>query len=689
MRKILILLLLTSFIGNTGLQASYKKALNQYYIGKYENSLTTLKTVSSKKKPEKHVLKALCLMNLNQPKKALQSLNSYKPNQFEIPYITYLNGILNIKTDNLKKVMAADHKIQQSVIKPFLIQTLRLEMMKYHRKKKNWNRVNSLIKSSLVNQENSFLTSKVLIEEIKLKAEQRKRGDTLELYSQLLSKHPESEPQKKLWKKIQKTFDFTANFYTNFNSIEDHLKYNQNTLRTLKYKDVIKHHKYIIKAYKRHPILYRFYFNKAVAYFHLGKYNLAAREFNRHVEPYMNKQDPDYLVLKYYTGKALELTGENKLALEQYKEIINFGPSIYYSEALYLSIILAEKTNLQKYNELFKPFYKTEHNKPFYNQYIWEKQWKELNDHEPIETDRILKTLVKPTVKIRLANWYKNLYPRLKTLDANTVGIESYPISYKAQQAILGLRNKLSPKIELNTNLDKQIDRLCYLGFRALVIKELTFDANQPSTSHIDTIYQLAKLYTASGEQKKSIQIIKKGLELLSISRTEILEPFLRLMYPKLYWKEITKYANKYHIDPYLILAIIRESSFFDTHKKGFKNRRGLFQFNPEIGKKLAIRKGQFWQGPQTLESPETSINLGTFYLSWLKQQFGPDLHYSLAALHAGTQTARVWISQNRDYRFTNFKESIPYIDTRDFMQRVLDSYIIYKLVDDPTINNK
>jgi len=81
---------------------------------------------------------------------------------------------------------------------------------------------------------------------------------------------------------------------------------------------------------------------------------------------------------------------------------------------------------------------------------------------------------------------------------------------------------------------------------------------------------------------------------------------------------------------------------------------------------------------PPQLMDPETNIAIGTRYLAGLMRQFNGDTILALAAYNAGPVAARR-IARLPRADFDVFLESIPITETRAYVQRVLQSYRIYR----------
>ncbi|NUQ26904.1 MAG: transglycosylase SLT domain-containing protein, partial [Acidobacteriaceae bacterium] len=76
-----------------------------------------------------------------------------------------------------------------------------------------------------------------------------------------------------------------------------------------------------------------------------------------------------------------------------------------------------------------------------------------------------------------------------------------------------------------------------------------------------------------------------------------------------------------------------------------------------------------------------TSLRLGTIYLRQTIDRFGGQVEYALAAYNAGDTPVRQWMSTN-DYRdMAEFVESIPYTETREYVQAILRNREMYRAI--------
>jgi len=93
--------------------------------------------------------------------------------------------------------------------------------------------------------------------------------------------------------------------------------------------------------------------------------------------------------------------------------------------------------------------------------------------------------------------------------------------------------------------------------------------------------------------------------------------------------------AERYGLDPNLVVAVIHVESRFDPSAYSSAGAIGLMQILPTTGAELASRAGLPWQGPKTLFDPVQNVRLGTAYLKELSDRYG-STRVALAAYNWG-----------------------------------------------------
>ena len=156
-------------------------------------------------------------------------------------------------------------------------------------------------------------------------------------------------------------------------------------------------------------------------------------------------------------------------------------------------------------------------------------------------------------------------------------------------------------------------------------------------------------------------------------------------LYPNFYWEQVEQFAREAHIDPYLVLSVIRQESSFREDAVSRAGAIGLMQIMPNTGRLLARKIGLRRFRSSSLFDPQVSIRLGSRFLSDQVQRFasGPtrDLGFELglAAYNAGPRAASAWTRRFSYEDPDAFVERIPYVETRKYVKLVMKNYAIYK----------
>ncbi len=150
------------------------------------------------------------------------------------------------------------------------------------------------------------------------------------------------------------------------------------------------------------------------------------------------------------------------------------------------------------------------------------------------------------------------------------------------------------------------------------------------------------------------------------------------LLYPLPWWQEVRDEAAAAELDPYLIAGLIRQESAFNERAVSRSNAYGLMQILPRTGRELSRRLGIAGYSTNSLFSPQVNIRLGVHYLKGLIEENGGRLEDALAAYNAGPDRVENW--RRGGFQDTSeFVESIPFSETREYVQVVLRNAEIYK----------
>ncbi|GAA3765694.1 tetratricopeptide repeat protein [Terriglobus aquaticus] len=189
-----------------------------------------------------------------------------------------------------------------------------------------------------------------------------------------------------------------------------------------------------------------------------------------------------------------------------------------------------------------------------------------------------------------------------------------------------------------------------------------------------------AEIYRSYGENVRSLQAIKRaGSSFFALPIREVPNEYWQLLFPRPYWSDLTTDAAAHGLDPYLVASLIRQESEFNPAAVSRANAYGLMQLLPSVGKAEAKKQGigRFQTG--MLLDPSTNLRLGTGNLKAVLDRFGGQAEYALAAYNAGDSPVRRWMAENNYKDIPEFVESIPYSETRDYVQSILRNREMYR----------
>jgi soluble lytic murein transglycosylase len=193
----------------------------------------------------------------------------------------------------------------------------------------------------------------------------------------------------------------------------------------------------------------------------------------------------------------------------------------------------------------------------------------------------------------------------------------------------------------------------------------------------------LSKIFFELGDYYRSLIIILRNYErYLEGPARDKPEDLWLLAYPQGYWESILTYSKKYGLDPYFVTSIIREESQFHAEALSPAGARGVMQVMPSTGEWVAqaIKMREFDRSK--LFEYDTSVSIGSWYISYLMKRFKGDPILVAASYNAGPEAVSGWLGKNGNGAVRDeFVENIPFSETRGYVKKVLRSYAEYKRI--------
>lgn len=135
-----------------------------------------------------------------------------------------------------------------------------------------------------------------------------------------------------------------------------------------------------------------------------------------------------------------------------------------------------------------------------------------------------------------------------------------------------------------------------------------------------------------------------------------------------------------------LAYAIARQESAFDKAAISKANARGLLQLLPTTAKSVARKHGIVYSKAKLTRDAAYNATLGAHYLGQHIADFDGSYVLTFIAYNAGARRSRQWIEKYGDPRgkpidfVVDWVENIPFTETRNYVQRVMENYQVYKV---------
>ncbi|MFM4938819.1 transglycosylase SLT domain-containing protein [Aeromonas enteropelogenes] len=153
----------------------------------------------------------------------------------------------------------------------------------------------------------------------------------------------------------------------------------------------------------------------------------------------------------------------------------------------------------------------------------------------------------------------------------------------------------------------------------------------------------------------------------------------LELRFPKPYKQTFSQVARERAVNMSLLYAISRQESALYPRAQSPVGARGLMQLMPATAKETASKIGVPYRSEQQLFDPAINIRLGSAYLKRLLDVYDGNRILAAAAYNAGPGRVKRWREQSADKPMDVWVESIPYRETRNYVQNVLSFDLIYQ----------
>jgi soluble lytic murein transglycosylase len=185
----------------------------------------------------------------------------------------------------------------------------------------------------------------------------------------------------------------------------------------------------------------------------------------------------------------------------------------------------------------------------------------------------------------------------------------------------------------------------------------------------------------AARRRRRAIILVVLGLvaivgvvRLLPLAQRAVNDLSLPLSYPSI----IRRQAAEKHLDPALVAAVIYTETKF-LPRTSSAGAEGLMQLMPQTARFLAHRSGGTTFTTADLSTPKVNIAYGSYYIRYLLNEFHGNLVAALAAYNGGDANVHKWIAAAQADGHPFAIADIPFPETRDYVQRVLQARRNYR----------
>ena len=468
----------------------------------------------------------------------------------------------------------------------------------------------------------------------------------------------------------------------------------------------------IIYEYPQLIDLPEIYYKKLQAINNQGEYERAIEQCQYILKNFSSNTDVVIRTIYLYAG-ALLSSGNRYLAIEKYQEIIEQYPESYFAQTSFLrlyEIMLLQKQE-KKGIELLKQLIKKYPESSLAKDASWKlarfftnkKKYQEALEYYNIIYDRFPESKEGDDALFWVGKM-QEITDEQRGLQIYRKLLEEYPDSYYAFQfaskqkeniysleqiihdsksiSIEQLRNEYFPE-----SIEAQLS-----AYHAELLKDIKIyqesireisNALSVENGNVYLIYLLTETFHKNGDYYRSIgwaQTLFNNFQ--NNNKIEQLPyKIWQYVFPFNYPSDVDLWASEFNLDPFLILAVIREESHFNRSSESRVGARGLMQIILSTGEWIAQKVNYPDYKPDLLFNPELNIHFGCWYLNYLKEKFNNNYFLISSGYNAGPGVTDRWIQQFNVDDIDSFVENIPYQETNDYIKKVMRAYRIYQII--------
>jgi soluble lytic murein transglycosylase len=216
-------------------------------------------------------------------------------------------------------------------------------------------------------------------------------------------------------------------------------------------------------------------------------------------------------------------------------------------------------------------------------------------------------------------------------------------------------------------------------GLADLADAELRFAARTDAQPALVAM-EMAGADTADAVPYLGVKVMKSLVpDYLNLPVPDAPREFWQYLFPMPYRPELVADAQAHNLDPNLVAGLIRQESEFNPEAVSPANADGLMQVRPGTGAEFAHAAGIRSFTSRMLFQPEVNLKIGTAIFRSMLDKSGGSMEQTLAAYNAGPNRVAEWLTWNTYREPAEFIESIPFTETRDYVQAVIRNAEMYR----------
>ncbi len=193
-------------------------------------------------------------------------------------------------------------------------------------------------------------------------------------------------------------------------------------------------------------------------------------------------------------------------------------------------------------------------------------------------------------------------------------------------------------------------------------------------------MYTMSQRLAEQGRLAMSARAGQRLLRFLDLDPNQGLpKAILSLSYPPAFGASAALYANSEDVSPLLLLALVRQESFFDPRAESPAGALGLTQVLPSTGRSIADDLNLIDFSVDQLLQAEINLRFGAYYLAEQLVGFDGELYLAFAAYNAGPGAAIRWRDTPGASDGDVFLEAVEFRETQLYIQFVAENYAIYR----------